>query len=256
MLVQVDREQARAILGAMRQVATTGERISLTDISHRAIAAASRIVFHDMDFVVQHCPPCGPRELATVLSRELQAMWGVRFLAVMALADGVLDKDKVDLALEYAAVLDVREAYLKQLLASAHGNLSWALADMTRQNIVSLWDQPWPGDEDVMALFLPYFGKQADSALVERHEALGRLPEGTLGRGYWEIYKKNDYAFPGDPKGVNAAFARPHDSTHVISGYDMTPHGEILVSTFTRHASKITDGRAHSAGNLQLAFGN
>jgi hypothetical protein len=38
-----------------------------------------------------------------------------------------------------------------------------------------------------------------------------------------------------DPPTSNQAdsFARPHDSTHVISGYDTTPHGEILVSTFT-----------------------
>jgi ubiquinone biosynthesis protein Coq4 len=84
-----------------------------------------------------------------------------------------------------------------------------------------------------MALLLPYSGDRADPALAARHEALGSLPARTLGRSYWEIYKKNGYAFPGDPKGVNAAFARPHDSTHVISGYDTTPAGEILVSTFT-----------------------
>jgi ubiquinone biosynthesis protein Coq4 len=84
-----------------------------------------------------------------------------------------------------------------------------------------------------MTLFLPYSGDQADPAMAARHEALGSLPMGTLGRGYWEIYKKNGYAFPGDPQDVNVAFARPHDSTHVMSGYDTTPQGEILVSTFT-----------------------
>jgi hypothetical protein len=233
MLVKVDREQARAILDAMRQVATTGDRTSLTDIAHRAIASASRIVFHETELFARNRPTFGPRALATILTDELQSMWAVRFLAVMALVDGVLEKDKLDLALEYAAVLDVHEPYLEQLHESMRGNLSWALADMTRQNIKSLWDQPWSANQDVMALFLPYSGKQADPTLVERHEALGSLPEGTLGRGYWDIYKQNDYAFPGDPKGVNAAFARPHDSTHVISGYDTTPHGEILVSTFT-----------------------
>jgi hypothetical protein len=160
-------------------------------------------------------------------------MWAVRFLAVMALADGILDKEKIALVLDYAATLDVREGYLMQLSEAAKGNLRWALTDMTRQNIKSLWDQPWPGDEDVMALFLPYSGDRADPALVAKHDALGSLAEGTLGREYWEIYQTNGYAFPGDPKGVNAAFARPHDATHVISGYDTTPRGEILVSTFT-----------------------
>ena len=168
-----------------------------------------------------------------MLDDRVQAMWAVRFLAVIALVDGLLDKGKIDLVLEYAAALHVRDAYLAQLSASVNGNLPWALADMTKQNIQSLWERPWRDDEDVMALFLPYGGDRADPALVDRHEALGSLPSGTLGRGYWEIYKRNGYAFPGDPKGVNAAFARPHDSAHVISGYDTTPHGEILVSTFT-----------------------
>ena len=81
--------------------------------------------------------------------------------------------------------------------------------------------------------FFPTPAIRADPAMAAKHEALGSLPKGTLGRGYWEIYKSNGYAFPGDSRGVNAAFARPHDSTHVISGYDTTPHGEILVSTFT-----------------------
>jgi len=233
MLVQVNGEQVPAILGAMRRVATTGNKTSLTDRAHRAIASASHVVFHESDFAVEHCQTLTPRDLATLLSSELQTMWAVRFLAVMALVDGVLDKDKIALVLEYAAVLDVREAYLWQLSEAVNGNLRWALTDMTRQNIKSLWDQPWPEDEDVMALFLPYSGDRADAALSAKHESLGALPKGTLGRGYWEIYKSNGYAFPGDPKGVNAAFARPHDSTHVIGGYDTTPHGEILVSTFT-----------------------
>lgn len=233
MLLQVSSKEARAILGAMHRVATAGNKTSLTDGAHRAIASASHVVFHESDFSEEHCPTLIPRDLSTVLSNELQAMWAVRFLAVMALADGVLDKEKIALVLEYAGALDIREAYLRQLSEAANGNLTWALADMTRQNVKSLWDQPWRDDEDIMALFLPYSGDRADPALAAKHEALGSLPKGTLGRGYWEIYKSNGYAFPGNPKGVNAAFARPHDSTHVISGYDTTPHGEILVSTFT-----------------------
>ena len=217
----------------MRQVATTSDRTPLTEMAHQAIAAAARIVFHDADFALRHSPTYNPGDLAAVLTHELHAMWAVRFLAVMAVVDGILDKERIGLVREYAATLDVREAYLTQLSEAANGNLPWALADMTRQNIKSLWDHPWNGDDDVMALFLPYSCNRADLALVAKHETLGSLPKGTLGRGYWDIYKTNGYAFPGDPKGVNAAFARPHDSTHVISGYDTTPRGEILVSTFT-----------------------
>ena len=72
-----------------------------------------------------------------------------------------------------------------------------------------------------------------DPELVVRHEALGDLPVGTFGRTFFDFYWQNGFAFAGDPAGVNVEFATPHDSTHVLSGYDTTPQGELLVSTFT-----------------------
>jgi ubiquinone biosynthesis protein Coq4 len=81
-------------------------------------------------------------------------------------------------------------------------------------------------------VLLPY-RQQADLDLASRYQALGELAPGTFGRAFWEIYQKNGYAFPGQEQGVNARFGTPHDSTHVLSGYDTSPQGEILVSTFT-----------------------
>jgi ubiquinone biosynthesis protein Coq4 len=102
---------------------------------------------------------------------------------------------------------------------------------MTRQNIKSLWDEPWDGS-DIMEVLLPY-RRKPDPDLAARYDALGTLAPGTFGRAFWEIYKQNGYAFPGQEQGVNARFGTPHDSTHVLSGYDTSPQGEILVSTFT-----------------------
>ena len=99
---------------------------------------------------------------------------------------------------------------------------------------------------------MPYDGDKADPALVARYEALGKLPQNTFGKALWDFDKKNGYPFPGDPDALNAAFATPHDSTHVISGYDTSYRGEILVSTFTAAMHPINpDGRPHPAGDLQ-----
>lgn len=234
MLAVAQPREAQIILRAMHQVATASGTKPLTVAGRRSLQAAARYVFRMTEGLgVDDLQPISAQELAAFLPDRPLADAAVRFLAVTALVDGILDQAKIEIVLECAGALKVQEEYLTQLEAAIRHKLDWALADMTRQNIKSLWDQPWRDDDDIMALLLPYQGDRADPALVARHEALGSLPEGTFGRAYWEIYKKNGYAFPGDPRGVNAAFARPHDSTHVLSGYDTTPQGEILVSTFT-----------------------
>lgn len=239
MLLLATPGERKAILGAMKRVATADGRTPLSEAGHRSLVACARHGLGITDLQpVGDLPSLDAGDLATALSTPADPSRGpaaaaVRFLAVTALVDGSLDKARIDLVLDYAEALEIRERYLEQLQAAVNGRLAWALADMTRQNIRSLWDQPWNEQDNVMALLLPYRGERADPALVSRHEALGALPEGSFGRAWWTIYKDNGYAFPGDPRGANAAFVRPHDSTHVLSGYDTTPQGEILVSTFT-----------------------
>ena len=103
---------------------------------------------------------------------------------------------------------------------------------MMRQNVRSIPGLAW-NPADVTAIFLPYAGAHADPALAGRYQALADLADGTFGRAFWAHYHKNGYAFPGEEQGLNEKFATPHDSTHVLTGYDTTPHGEVLVSTFT-----------------------
>jgi hypothetical protein len=103
------------------------------------------------------------------------------------------------------------------------------------------WHQPQMPENPMLP---PYRSDQADPALAARYRALATMPVSTLGRAYWEQYQRNGYAFPGEPTGLNEAFATPHDCAHVLSGYDTTPRGELLVSTFTAamHPSRPMEG--------------
>lgn len=231
MLIQAGVAEATAILGAMRLVAIGDERRTLSDACARGLAAAARYVFRfNEDIRPETLPAVIPAELPGKLSTQAQREAACRFLAVMPLVDGRLDEAKIDLFLRYAEALEIHEDYVTQL-AEACSDLDWVLEDMTRQNIKSLWDEPWDGS-DIMEVLLPY-RRNADPGLAARYQALGALPSGTVGRAFWNIYRQNDYAFPGQEQGVNGRFATPHDSTHVLSGYDTSPEGEILVSTFT-----------------------
>ena len=91
----------------------------------------------------------------------------------------------------------------------------------------------------------PYGGTSADPALLARYEALGGLPQNSFGKALWDFDKTNGYPFPGDPSALNAAFGTAHDSTHVISGYDTSARGELLVSTFTAGMHPINPMSGH-----------
>ena len=63
-------------------------------------------------------------------------------------------------------------------------------------------------------------------------------------RFFAAFYLANKYAFPGEEQALNFAFATSHDSSHLLAGYDTTPRGELLVSTFTAsmHRSHAMSG--------------
>jgi hypothetical protein len=233
MFLEATREQQRAILGAMREIAAMRGDAQVTAADRASLAAVHHYLFRQNETLdITGLPRVRPAELSAILGDRELAAAAVRFMAVMALVDGHLDTDKIAAVLAYAAALGIDEDYLRELTAAAHGHLRWALMDMTRRNMESITGKPWLS-EDVMGWMLPYRGGGADPALAARYRALAALPAGSFGRAYWDHYQVNGYALPGEENGLNEAFATPHDSTHVLSGYDTSPEGELMVSTFT-----------------------
>jgi ubiquinone biosynthesis protein Coq4 len=149
---------------------------------------------------------------------------------VMATIDIDDDDPKIQTVLRFSSVLGLHENYLRELAALAQNKLKWLAADVARENLLSITGKKLDISED--AFLLP-FKEHPDPVVSARYEALGQLPKGTLGRTFFEFYRQNGFAFPGNPDGLNPEFATPHDSTHVLSGYDTSPQGELLVSTFT-----------------------
>jgi hypothetical protein len=241
----IETRASDAILGAMRQVALAGGgALSWTDTT--SILAAARYLLRRPGLAdIDTLPPIEPADLAVSIPEREIRQEAIKYLAVMALVHGALDSKKLARVLAYARALDVEEEYLTELVEAASGHIKWSLADMTRQNMESITGKPWNRDGDVMAWLLPYAGANAQPALAARYEALGKLPDTRFGKVLWRFYKQNGYAFPGEPAALNARFATPHDSTHVISGYDTSARGEILVSTFTAAMHPVNPMAGH-----------
>jgi hypothetical protein len=222
--------QIAAILGAMRAVAETGAPLSEAD--KRALASASLYLFGQMKPLdVAALKPVGPDALAAAIADKTLRENALKFATVMAFVDGTLDKAKIAAVLGYAKALGLHERYLDEIAEAAAGHVKEALADMTRANMVSITGKPW-SDADATAWLMPY-GKAPDPALVARCRKLGALPKDSFGFAFYTHYTSNKYDFPGKANGLNAAFALPHDTVHVVSGYGTTPRGELLASTFT-----------------------
>jgi hypothetical protein len=109
--------------------------------------------------------------------------------------------------------------------------------------VESLTGKPWDTD-DAMPWLMPYKDAGADPALAARFRALSNLPKETFGHAFAAFYLANKYAFPGEEQALNFEFATRHDSSHLLAGYDTTPRGELLVSTFTAamHRSHAMSG--------------
>jgi hypothetical protein len=233
MIIRTSPEQTCAILRAMFQVGTVRGTKQLTHLDFLTLEAAARHVFPPTDRLdLSRLSPISPLDLTVALSDSQFAQYAARFLTIMALVDGEIDTSKIAIVLEYAQALNVHEDYLQDLTETLRGHISWVAMDMMRHNVQSIAGMHWQPD-NLMAEFLPYTGTEADHALAKRYQALGLLPEGTLGRAFWGHYQKNGYPFPGEQNGLSEKFAVPHDSTHVLSGYNTSPQGELLVSTFT-----------------------
>jgi hypothetical protein len=242
---QVGRRESDAILGAMRQVALAGGH-AITHADTASITAAAHYLLRRPDLRdIDTLPAVEPSDLVAALKADRAlAREAVKYLAIMALVDGVLDTDKLARVLDYARALDIEADYLTEMVEAASGYMAWAIADMTRKNFDSVLSRPSDG-LDPVAWITPYGGANADPALAARYDALGKLAQGTFGKALWDFDKQNGYAFPGEPTALNATFGTPHDSTHVISGYDTSPRGEILVSTFTAGMHPINPMAGH-----------
>lgn len=84
-------------------------------------------------------------------------------------------------------------------------------------------------------------GLHRDAPLAARFRALSALPEGTLGRAFFEHLDGRGLTFPGEKGGLPERMIH-HDLMHVVNGYGTDPAGECeLAGFYAGHASRIGD---------------
>ncbi|MBX3606399.1 MAG: hypothetical protein KF788_14055 [Piscinibacter sp.] len=139
--------------------------------------------------------------------------------------------------------LAVHEDVIGVLEALQRGQALRARLLATRRTLGSLLGEArraggWAGVLRFLAAM--FLRRGGDHALHARYERLATLPEGTLGRTYWQHMKSEGFGFPGAPGGIAESVAY-HDVAHVLAGHEATPLGEIQQGSF-QGGNRRTDG--------------
>ena len=223
--------QARAVLGAMAAVARQGHHGELPELDLVALRSATTLVFGlPAETPVADLAQPTPEEFADLLgARASEAMVP---LVVMSTVDGRVVEPAAALVRDYADASGLAEPAVRDLEELVHGELAPARADMLRRNRESITGE-WVDDTSTYGDWLFPYRDVPDEALVARYAALADAEPGSFGRAFHDFYVDNGFGFAGEAASASEEFTTPHDSAHVLSGYDTSVQGELLVSTFT-----------------------
>ena len=194
--------------------------------------------------------PLEPAALATGLaprSHEFRS----RIVQLMVLGELILAPlplDVSDRVAAYAAELGVDDQMIRVAHRFAEGSLGLAMVDFSRNGYVP--------DLEVRIEALGLTALEAadeaddawgavvaDASLVARWEALGDLPDGSLGAAVFRFYRARGFVFPGLPGSAPPLLAQ-HDWVHVLADYGTTLESELEVFALIARAND--DPRAFS----------
>ena len=244
MLLAIADDDQLSVLGALGSVCTADGPLS--DAGAEAITSFAELGLGASGPDPARLPSTTPEQLAAALSDDVAAATIIEVLAVAALVDGELNRPRIDRVLEFPGALGSDRHWLGDLALSKQDDLSPVIADMGDRNLRSVTDGrlDLAHIDDINHWLMPYDGDGADVGLADRYRALAQLPAGSLDE-FWPFYDRHHFVFPGEPGAVNEMFATPHDCTHLLSGYDTTPQGELLVSTFTARMHPVFPMEGH-----------
>ncbi len=139
--------------------------------------------------------------------------------------------EQADRTEAYAAALGVDEPFLAVARDALVGTQAEVMADWTR------FTTPTPSE--------PGTEHDDPSGLLARLQALGDCPDGSLGRAFFDFYRRWNIPFPGSPGGGDANLV-VHDFSHVLAGYEPDAPGELALQAMLTSAT----GFAHHFSGL------
>ncbi|HZP31040.1 MAG TPA: hypothetical protein VFC99_18980 [Acidimicrobiia bacterium] len=236
LLTPPDAREVRVVArGVATAVAPAG---GLTDVQRVLVEALfPAMTGHHVD--VATFEPLAAADLARALARRNEAFRTriVQIMLLCALVLRPLPEAVVERVSEAARELSVDEGLIEVAQRFAAGTLGLAAVDFDRNGYTTDWALHDAGSlHTSSALQSAWDTAVHDPALAARWEALGALPDGSLGRRVFELYQARGFEFPGRPGSAPPLLAR-HDWVHVLADYGTTVESELEVFAFVARAN-------------------
>jgi tellurite resistance protein len=233
-LLEPDPQSAPDQLRAIAMVArAAGKGL---DSPQRALLDAIQRVVMETDLDLESLLPISPGALAKRVGDSAQARQLIRLMVVMALSDGPPSKEQMSILSSFASAMGVEEPAVEVIGHLAKGRLlRFRLAFMRRSHVRHYLKNTYRMSGSILAVIrslLIFRGViQGDPETASRFRAMENLPEDSLGHRFFHHCADADLPFPGE-KGGFPEGALYHDFTHVLTGYDTSPEGEMKNAAF------------------------
>lgn len=227
-LVVLNAGETPFALRALREVVASNGTI--TPDERRFIEVVGEL--HGTLADVESLPGIAPGEVADAIREPHKRKRVVQLAAIAAMVEGDVTRAEADAVARLASALGVDERALKVLDDIAADHRLLTRFDMMRRimgkyGAQAYQEEGFAGLRKMTALW----GGGEDPQLAWKYKRLGLLPEGTLGREFWEHITKNGFSLPGEKGGIPERLVF-HDFGHVLAGYDTKPESEIQQGAF------------------------
>ncbi|HET6897480.1 MAG TPA: hypothetical protein VFK70_03995 [Vicinamibacteria bacterium] len=171
-------------------------------------------------------------EVAEVITEPHRRKRVVQLASIAAMVEGDVTEAEAAAVKTLAAALNVEERGLKVLDDIAADHQLLTRFDMLRRimgkyGTQAYQEEGFAGVRKMMA----FWGGGEDPQVAWKYKQLSLLPEGTIGREFWEHCAKNKFSVPGEKGGIPERMVF-HDFGHVLAGYDTRPESEIQQGAF------------------------
>ena len=238
-ILDVDSNQAAAILSLLKCVATADGTLELHEVHKATLHAFAEHLFHtEFDVDGSEGTLQGARDAVADpdLQRDVMNMAGI----IPFLEDA--DKEaRVNTFAKLGEALGFNRKFARELHKLCHGSVT---------EIAICQIRPLLLESGVKILPAPFkFLKSehkldGNTKMLARYQGYQDLPKGTFGKVLTEYYRDNEFPLPGTKGAIFSNILMVHDMHHVLTGYPTTPLGETCVIAFADGMMDLDLGKA------------